>query len=285
MSGNTVWLASYPKSGNTWWRAVYSAWRSGGAPQLAALGTIAASRQRFDEALGIASSDLTPEEIERLRPLADDAVDERHEELRLEKIHDRLSTATGGQIVSVAATAGALYIVRDPRDVAVSLAHHYDRSVDWAVALLNAPGATLVGRTDDIGDQLPQTTGSWSEHVISWVDEAPFPVHVFRYEDCLADPVKAFTTGFRAAGFEVDTRQLVAAVERASFANLADAEAISGFPEARSRNSAFFRQGKAGSWREELRPDLAEQIEVTHHAVMARFGYATAEQIEASADQ
>jgi hypothetical protein len=274
MSGRTVWLASYPKSGNTWFRAVYSAWRTSGAPDLDTLGTIASSRERFDDSLSIASSDLTPQEIELLRPRADDVVDGDIEQLHLQKIHDQLTTGRASRyIVSEAATRCALYVIRDPRDVAVSLAHHNEHGVDWAAVKLNDPAAAMSDRADDISDQLLQRLGSWSTHVRSWVDHAPFPVHVVRYEDCLDDPVTVFTAAFTAAGFPVVTEDFAAAVERSSFAHLQAREAEGGFREARSRTAPFFRQGMAGGWRTELPEALADGIVAAHADVMARFGY------------
>jgi aryl sulfotransferase len=274
MTGRTVWLASYPKSGNTWFRAVYSALRTDGAPDLGALGTIASSRERFDDALSIPSSDLTRDEIEYLRPRADDVVDEEFDHLHLQKIHDQLSSGPASRyIVSVAATHCAIYLIRDPRDVAVSLAHHNESGVDWAAVKVNDPGTAISNRTDDISDQLLQRVGSWSVHVRSWVDNAPFPVHPVRYEDCLADPIAVFGAAFSAAGFDIETDKLIDAVKQSSFAALREREGAEGFREARSRSAPFFRQGTAGGWREQLSQGLADDIAAAHAEVMARFGY------------
>ena len=272
--GRTVWLASYPKSGNTWLRAVYSAWRNSGEPDLDCLGTIASSRERFDDALGIVSSDLTPAEIEMMRPMSHNVVDGDSGEVHLEKIHDQLSNSrTGPLAVSRAATRSALYLIRDPRDVAVSLAHHNERDVAWAVRKLNDPAAVMSNRDEDISDQLVQRLGSWSSHVQSWVDHDHFPVHVIRYEDCLADPITALATAFAAAGLAPVRAEVATAVARSSFAHLQAREAAEGFREARSHTSAFFRQGTAGEWRKELAESLAGNIVAEHGEVMSRFGY------------
>jgi hypothetical protein len=276
VTGRTVWLASYPKSGNTWFRAVYAAWRTGEAPALGSLGTIASSRERFDDALGISSSDLTAREIELLRPRVDDIADGDFDHLHLQKIHDQLTTERGtGCVVSLAATHSAVYLVRDPRDVAVSLAHHNESDVEWAGIKLNDHASAISNRPDDISDQLLQRLGTWSDHVSSWVDHAPFPVHVVRYEDCLADPISAFTEAFTAAGFPVLPDQLAAAVERSSFAHLRAQEDVEGFREARSRTARFFRNGAKDGWRQELPEALAESIVASHGEVMGRFGYLT----------
>ena len=66
-----IWLASYPKSGNTWLRAFLTSFQSGGQPvdiNSMAGGPIASARKRFDDAMGVEASELTQEEIDRYRP-------------------------------------------------------------------------------------------------------------------------------------------------------------------------------------------------------------------------
>jgi hypothetical protein len=232
--GRTVWLASYPKSGNTWLRAVYSAWRSGEAPDINELkgGLIAGARHLFDDALGAASSDLTRAEVEMLRPRADEVLARAASEPLVRKAHDAFFAGPMGEpVISVAATQAALYMIRDPRDVAGALAHHEGKSVEWAAGKLNDPGAETGGMRGFAG-QLRQRLGTWSEHVVSWVDDAPFPVHVLRYEDCLAEPVTEFEAALRAAGLDnVDEKRVRAAVELAAFHRLRAAEDREGFKE------------------------------------------------------
>ncbi|HKP91773.1 MAG TPA: sulfotransferase domain-containing protein [Thermoleophilaceae bacterium] len=277
MTGQTVWLASYPKSGNTWLRAVYSAWLTGEPPDLNELdgSLIASARHLFDDALGIPSSDLTPDEIEVLRPRADEVRARDATGPLLRKVHDAFFTGPAGEpVLSVAATRSAVYVIRDPRDVAVSLAHHDGKSVEQAAGQLANPKANAGGLHGFAG-QVRQRLGTWSEHVRSWTDHAPFPVHVLRYEDCLTDPVPAFETALRAAGLEpVDHGRVAAAVELADFHRLRAAEARDGFRERSPASDRFFRSGRAGSWREEMSADVAASISEAHADQMKRFGYA-----------
>ena len=277
MTGQTVWLASYPKSGNTWFRAVYTAWRADGPIDLAELqgGEIASSRELFDQALGIPSSSLTPDEVDLLRPRADELIAAGDGEPRLRKIHDAYFRGPGGEpIVSVGATRAALYVVRDPRDVAVSYAHHAGMTPEWAAGRLANPHAAIGGGRNGLARQLRQRLGTWSDHVRSWVDEAPFPVEVVRYEDCIAAPVATFARALRWAGFApVDEARLAGAVDSATFERLRDAEQEQGFREGPTEAGAFFRRGESGAWREELPAELAARIEDEHGEVMARLGY------------
>lgn len=279
MSGSLVWLASYPKSGNTWFRAVLTACLSGGDVELNALHSdetagIASAVARFEESLGVTSSLLHRDEVERYRPLADDVVSDRASGPLVCKIHDSLAPVPdGGRVVSVDATRCAVYVVRDPRDVAVSYSHHSRRDMERVVQWMNDPGHGMAGRRDPVGSQFPQRLGTWSSHVRSWLDDPPFPVHVVRYEDCLDDPVPTFAAAIRSAGFEVADDAVARAVERSSFEVLSAQESENGFHERPLGMDRFFRRGQAGAWRDELPADLAATVAADHHEVMARLGY------------
>ncbi len=275
----TVWLASYPKSGNTWLRAMYSAWSTREPPRLDDLQGLpmAASRQAFDDALGLPSADLTADEVDLLRPRADEAIeaeDRRAGTLRLRKVHDALFTGPAGEpIVSVAATRCAIYVVRDPRDVAVSLAHHTDRPLGFVVEYMSSATATVAAAVDRLELQLRQRLGTWSEHVQSWVDQDAIPTLVIRYEDCLADPGATWSAVLGFVGLGVEPDRVSAAVSACSFARLQDQEKREGFFERTSSNSLFFRQGRSGAWRTNFPARLAARIEADHKEVMQRFGY------------
>jgi hypothetical protein len=277
VSGNTIWLASYPKSGNTWLRAVLSAWVSRAPARLDRLvGGSAYSREAFDGALGIAGSDLTADEIAILRPRVDECIAAESAGALFRKTHDGFYPGPAGEPpLSVEATRGAIYVIRDPRDVAVSLAHHEGRDVAWAAERLCDSTTRMGAGEESLGYELPQLIGAWSDHARSWVDEAPFPVHVLRYEDCLTDARRSFGPALRFAGLgPVDERALALAVEHASFERLQEEESRDGFRERPRRSQRFFRAGRAGSWRDELPSETAERIAGAHRDVMTRFGYA-----------
>jgi hypothetical protein len=274
MTAQIVWLASYPKSGNTWLRAVYAAWRNDGPVDLSDLPAgLIATRAEFDEALGIPSSSLTADEVDRLRPRVDEVVAGDAEGPCLRKTHDAYFRGPDGEpIVSTEVTRAALYIVRDPRDVAVSYAHRAEKDMEWGPRRLGDPEAAIAPETEGLGAQLRQRLGTWSQHVRSWVDEAPFPVETVRYEDCLDDPVSTFGRALGIAGMgPLDPRRIARAVENAGFERLRQAEEERGFDDPRAPR--FFRRGQSGSWRDELSAELAARIEADHGEVMGRFGY------------
>jgi hypothetical protein len=277
MTPRTVWLASYPKSGNTWVRALLTALlledreldinRLGHGP-------IASARGHLEHYLGLVSSDLTRAEIAALRPLADLALNDELQHTRYRKIHDALFSAVNAQpIVAPQATLGAVYIVRDPRDVAVSFAHHFGRDAAWAVERMcdrRSSGERTVKR---IGPQVHQHLGSWSEHVRGWTEQRLFPVIVVRYEDLHADTTRQLAHITRLGGLDVSAQAIAAAVRAARFEHLREQETRDGFRERAAGERQFFRRGQIGAWRDELPAELADRIVQDHGMVMRRFGY------------
>lgn len=268
------WLASYPKSGNTWLRAVLDAIASGGEPSLSDLlpsGTVPNRRADFEDELGIFSSDLSPEHEWRLRPLATELRARRVPTKIYWKTHDALVPVSPGRLIlPPAVTAGAIYLIRDPRDVVGSMAHHYGMTVDQAVDCL-CDDDHWSPRRQRTGGGMPSFLGNWSFHVESW-QAAPFPVHTIRYEDMHSDPQRTFGTVLRILGLTPAPGQIDAALDACRFETLRRREAESGFSEA-IEGRPFFRSGRLGEWRRELTPAQACKILSKHKPVMAAYGY------------
>jgi aryl sulfotransferase len=274
--GGILWLASYPKSGNTWLRA-FLATLIAGEPvdinRMTFLGGIASNRSAFDEALGVAAADLTLEQQTNLRPRAYEIWAAEAARPIYCKAHDCYHlTPAGEPLFPTGITRGAVYIVRDPRAVAVSLAHHTGRTIDEEIARMADAMTSFSSSTDGLDPQLRQRLQRWSDHVQSWL-AAPFPVHLVRYEDMHADPIAAFGAVARFLDLPHDPEKIASAVAATSFSRLQEQERAAGFVE-RSRNTAaFFREGRIDGWRDALTPAQAARIVAAHGATMRRYGY------------
>ncbi|MCL1629195.1 sulfotransferase domain-containing protein [Roseibaca sp. V10] len=276
------WLASYPKSGNTWFRVVLSAYLGSDETELdlnaLQTGMIGSSRLWVDDVAGFDTADLTAPEIERLRPHAyrwsalHDGVAGYH------KIHDAyLYNDAGEPIVDPVATLGAVYLLRNPLDVAPSFAAHLAVDIERAITLMANPDASLSRDGKGLNMQLVQRLGTWSSHVESWVNAAEISCHVLRYEDMHATPQQSFAAAFAALGLTVDHAKLARAISMAEFDKLAHLEQSAGFRERPSKAKKFFRSGKVGGWRHSLTPDQVARIIAEHGVVMQRMGYLDAQ--------
>jgi hypothetical protein len=171
-------------------------------------------------------------------------------------------------------TAGVIYIMRNPLDLAASCANHWSVSIDRAVENLCNPEFALARSLGGLADQLRQRLRSWSGHVTSWLDESGLPTQLIRYEDLQRDPVQVFGDVIRFCGVPYNEARVRQAVAFSDFSELQKQEQARGFRE-RSVNAPepFFRRGQVGAWREELSAELADRLIETHGEIMRRFGY------------
>jgi aryl sulfotransferase len=273
-----VWLASYPKSGNTWMRAFLTALLNKENPGVdinnMMPSTIASSRQLFDEMAGVSASDLLPEEIDRLRPAIYRQNAMESDELIYHKIHDAWIRLPGGEpLVPADATRCVIYIIRNPLDVAVSFANHLNTSIDKTINTMNNPDYAFCDRRDRLANQLRQRLLTWSGHVKSWLDESGLPVWVMRYEDMSAQPEITFTKAVNFIGLPHTPAEIKAALELCNFSRLQKQEEEKGFSEKNARSPSFFRKGTVGDWRNVLSPEQVERVVIPHREMMERFGY------------
>ena len=277
--GGIYWLASYPKSGNTWFRAVLANYLSESAQPVGIndlnTGAIASSRAWADEVLGVDTADLTQGEIDTLRPeIYRWTVSEKPDLVRYHKIHDAYSRRPDGTpLVDRHATLGAIYILRNPLDIAPSLAHHDGVDLDLAINHMADPLHCLAQSKTKIPRQLLQRIGSWSEHVESWVDAVDIRIKILRYEDMKSDPFGTFGSAFDFMRLPAQPRKLTSAINACSFDKLAAQEKTDGFIDRPVKNKKFFRKGIVGDWRNSLSaPQIARVIQ-NHSTTMRRFGY------------
>jgi len=288
----TIWLASYPKSGNTWLRMLLAGAAQGGPldiNDLAANSGIASARSPFDQLTLIDSGLLTYDEVDALRPcvhehlargIEDDAGQQRDPAapVRFVKTHDAYTLTPRGEplLAGAGGASGAIVIVRDPRDVAPSLAHHAGGGIDAAIDFMADHRSAFCDKPARQHNQLRQKLLSWSDHVESWLDQTDIPVLPIRYEDMIAETSETLRQALTFSGLTVAEADIAHAVDSARFTALSQQEQVHGFREAPRRKAAgaFFRRGQAGAWRDELSPDQVARLEAEHAPVMLRLGYA-----------
>ena len=272
-----IWLASYPKSGNTWVRAFLAHYLlqpdgSPGATTFEAIERISSgdvSGPSYQELAGCHPARLPPGAYPKVRLQHLTRIATSSGGVKFVKTHTQNTHIGQAWLIPAALTRQAIYVVRHPLDMLMSYADHWGITVEAAAFQIGAD-RNMIAANDRTAAQF---LGSWSAHVKSWTQARDFPVLTLRYEDMLADPGAAFTRVLNHIGAPVEPDVLASAVEKSSFRNLAAMEAEQGFGEKGVGQQRFFRQGKTGQWRGKLPVEIIERVVADHGAVMRKLKY------------
>ncbi len=274
LNKSIVWLASYPKSGNTWLRlflANYLLNRSTPMPinEVHRIGMGDAVGKAYRMVAGGPFDATDPHQTLALRPAVLRRVVANGAQVNLLKTHSYVGKARGIELIPGHLTRSAIYVVRNPLDMVVSYARHYGNSTDFTAGAIARRDNGIAGGNGAV----PQFLGNWSDHVRSWTRCRDFPILVLRYEDLLADPAAGFTRALEHLGVPVEPERLARAVRFSSFEELRRQEETTGFVERSDQQERFFDSGRSGRWREELPAEVAERIRYDHARVMRELGY------------
>ncbi|RKF14721.1 aryl sulfotransferase [Roseovarius spongiae] len=256
-----IWLASYPKSGNTWMRSLLAHYMmpAGQAPDINNLRQFTTGDVRqdfFDRAAGGSFSAGDPEEWLKVRPRALRLIAASKPDHHFVKTHCQAIKFMGVDLIPPEVTAAAIYIIRNPFDLAPSFARHQNCDIDTAIERMANPD-TIMGTPAGIYEAL----GSWDGHVASWTRAPGLPRHVVRYEDMLARPGKTFSDLLsKFLRVQVNKPKLARAIKATSFANMQKQEREKGFAERPEGMQNFFAKGQAGVWRDDLTPEQVGRI-------------------------
>lgn len=268
------WLASYPRSGNSWLRTLLTNYldRRRTPVSINALRRFYTdSRRDFDECLGLSSSAMTDTELLRHLPLYHELLSRQARDTTFARTHAAWLRVPGGApLFPRSAGAGVVYAARNPLDVAVSFSHLFEFSIDDTIDFMARPSATFGPRH---GVTLPVRVSTWSRHAAGWLDQRELPLCLVRYEDLLAEPVEVLGRLIAFAGLPHDPALLEWSVEHSRFERLRGQEARDGYAGRPSTAPAFFRRGRAGDWRRKLGRRQVRRIVDAHGAAMDRLGY------------
>jgi len=267
----TTWLASYPKSGNTWVRAQLDALESGQQPDFNSLNK-SGTHDRMDSSLGVPLGDLSDAETASMLRLSWAVYRPSHGAVIRRKTHRSWSVAADGfPIPWQPPHAKVIYIVRDPRAVVASWAHHLGVGMEEAVEVM---GMTKVenGLPDAHGEQ---DLVSWSEHVTSWLDDCTLPLLMVRYEDMLLEPERELARMADFMDMSTTAEDIANATQACEFSSLAAREIFEGFSEAARPGASFFRRGEAEAWKWEVDAETIDRVCLDHGPVMKLLGYLT----------
>ena len=276
---NLLWVASYPKSGNTWMRAILTSlfYSDDGIFDFKLLPKIHQNEklQYFDFV-----KDINIEDYKKLGELPTISkywaeAQERIESKKLIffKTHSCNYCHNNLNYTNQLKTRGGIYIIRDPRDVAVSYSKFIGESIDMTIDYMLGESRQIWNQNKSVGIILSR----WDYHVASWLN-LKAPIIFIRYEDLLDKTEKVlnelinFLTGELKIKVYVNQKKIDNIIQSTSFNLLKQKEEKEGFREA-SKSSAFFRKGKSMQWKNDLNENQISKIEENFNEAMKKFNY------------
>ncbi|WP_138934795.1 sulfotransferase domain-containing protein [Roseovarius arcticus] len=256
-----IWIASYPKSGNTWMRSLLAHYfmPAGQAPDINNLRnfTTADVRQDFyDAANGGAYNGTDLKAWMRVRPGALRLIAGSRPNHHFVKTHCQTIRLEGQDVIPPEVTSGGIYLIRNPFDLAPSFARHQSADIDTAIKRMCNPD-TVMGTPTGIFDVL----GRWDDHVHSWTSAPGLKRRVIRYEDLLVKPAREMRGLLEVfLGQKVDGAKLARAIKATAFDKMQKQEREHGFTEKPEGMANFFAKGQAGVWKDDLTPAQVGRI-------------------------
>ena len=275
-----IWLASYPKSGNTWLRVLIS-------------NIINSEKKDFDKPFNFLKQiDGYPNEYQ-FRGMTSDYNDPAQlvpnwirsqnyinlkKGIKILKTHNMLGSFGEHKFTDTKNTIGVIYIVRDPRNVVSSIKNHYQ------LADLNAAASFMLLKDNWISDAeykgvMPSFISSWNFHYLSWKTFKKNYL-LIRYEDLLkntsSEVLKIYNYLKKFYNLDLSTEDLDQIIKLSSFKNLQRKENEDGFEEStqyKNKKVPFFRHGASNDWKKQLDKKIANDLEKEFSKEMKELGY------------
>ena len=277
-----IWLASYPKSGNTWVRSIVSSllYTDDGIFNFDLLKKI----QQFPEKKFL--KDLVKnfndfDEIKKNWILAQEKIN-LNGDINLFKTHQGKYTVGEDDFTNSKNTSAVIYIVRDPRNLVQSISNHFTLPIERAYNFLLSPEIVGNGKSwDERKDGLYNLLGKWNDHYRSWTRNKE-NLLLIKYEDLInnteleLDRLTKFLKRFLS--FKTDKNKNQNIIESTTFENLKQLEKKGLFrenvlnKETKSKVN-FFHLGPENKWQKSLDDKMALKIEENFRTEMKELGY------------
>tara|TARA_Y100000590_G_scaffold410178_1_gene502990 strand:- start:58 stop:900 length:843 start_codon:yes stop_codon:yes gene_type:complete len=275
-----IWVSSYPKSGNTWIRSLlvnYFYNYTKDFDSLKILNKIDKfpNPEHLKKLIKYNDIETNPFKVADYWISLQKKILEEKNNFVFLKNHNALVSIGGQEFTNELYTLGAIYIVRDPRDVAVSY-FNFDKTLtmDKIIDRLVAKDLMCLVTKKNIYDI--EILGSWKFNYISWRDGIKnIPKIIIKYEDLLDNTYDVFFDIISyisdLTGQEISHEKIQSSIEKSSFINLQKLEK-KGFDEYK-KEITFFNSGKASQWKSKLNKNQLDKIYDSFYKEMRELKY------------
>jgi hypothetical protein len=275
-----VWISSYPKSGNTWIRTFISTYylSSNDKFDFKMLKNIRQfpHEKFFNKKINDINSAITNWDS------AQDNINQKNKLIFL-KTHAALVKINNIPFTTNKNTLGAIYVVRDPRNVVTSLSNHYQLTFDESLEFMTNKKKFLLKKNDPSNFGNFTFLNSWSEHYKSWLYTKQFNLLFIKYEDLENDTfntfkkIVKFLNKIMKKKEKIDAKRIIKIIDAVSFETLKKKENDEGFPEAVINNKKqkinFFYLGKKNKWKNLLSPKQINALNNIFNDDLKKLGY------------
>jgi hypothetical protein len=280
------WIASYPKSGNTWLRTLISSYyyskdgiysdniikRIGQFPE----------KRHFTE-FEYDKNIIT--DTSRLWIKAQQKINQ-DKQLRFFKTHNAFGVLNNQKFTNRENSIGCIYIVRDPRNIITSLKNHYEMNDEQALKWMANEKQFIydVQNLEKDGYSDFQFISSWETNYKSWTVQKQIPIKFVKYENLLKETyivfkdIVEFINKLTGINKKIDRERLKNSVQSTSFNKLKNNEKKHGFSEAilskkTNKKIPFFFLGPENDWRKVLSDDLKTKLNETYEKKLKELSY------------
>ncbi len=279
-----IWIASYPKSGNTWLRSLISSYF------FSQDGVFDQNKLKFIDQFPIQKylnlfsyEKKIPGETAKYWIEAQRKINSE-KKIKFFKTHNFLGSFNNYEFTNKENTLGAIYIVRDPRNVITSLKNHYDINYDDALNFIKSERKFIYdfNKENDYSDF--QIISSWENNYQSWKNNKVFPIKFIRYEDLEKETftvfknIIEFISSITGDKKPFERKKAINAINSTSFETLKNLEKNKGFVEQvlsinDKKKIPFFYLGPKNNWKKILKKDIQHNIEKNFNQSLKDLNY------------